>query len=103
MVTIKNTSFYPLGEDLYACVKRRKNIPRIYVARYQLRTDVKGGWVTLSPKRITMSLENLKRLVAVKTEIIEDYQNIERVNQTKDAVATKRERVKHYVQKRKRE
>ena len=64
---------FPLGENLYAYVKKRRGSVKIYVRHYAVPTSTKGGKVKPTQKGVAMSLKQCERLFRVKRKLFELY------------------------------
>ena len=64
---------FPLGGDLYAYVNtRRRDGVKIHIRHFQLSTDTKGG-VKPTTKGVKMDAKTLRRLVAIKKQLIDEF------------------------------
>ena len=64
---------FPLGGDLYAYVNTRKRDGvKIHIRHFQLSTDTKGG-VKPTTKGVKMDAKTLRRLVAIKKQLTDEF------------------------------
>ena len=64
---------FPLGGDLYAYVNtRRRDGVKIHIRHFQLSTDTKGG-VKPTTRGVKMDAKTLRRLVAIKKPLMDEF------------------------------
>ena len=72
------TMLYPLGRDIFACVKTRGGEVKIHIRHYADPTNTKGGRVVPTQKGVALELKEFfffffVRLSKVQKNLAEDY------------------------------
>ena len=71
---LKQSTFYPLGKDVFASVKTRGKTVRIDIRQYAARSDVKCTKVHPTRKGIALDQGQLQALFKMKKNICRDYE-----------------------------
>lgn len=64
---------YPLGRDIFACVKTRGGEVKIHIRHYADPSNTKGGHVVPTQKGVALELKEFLRLLKIQKNLAEDY------------------------------